>query len=602
MDQSVSLAPRKRHKGPSSETEFPETVETAQDAPTRFAQAEGNDFFAVETEPVDTRDTYRIALSATLHGWNAEVAYNLRNSYSYRAWRGRQRKAAENIRSIGALIDLLEGIAVLSEEEIAALHDAYLERIPRRDPRQRIDTSGGRYHWLTLSIDFGPFSEVDKADLLRVYTRMCERGIICNTTDKTLWKKELAFRSYVVVFHELVHLQQDLTTGLGAWDWIHIADEKIAQLRRASKCTAEAQDFGQFRMLDGGRTDPITEQEEIVCSSLMAMLGDFGTEYLSNVTIESILEAEAVASTYIHLQASTFADSDEEHISCARDAFHPADLPPLYSSVLNYFVHLVANSQLHTGPGDDVVLACILAAFSCDLSLAVPPPDIMLRGRLSPWEFDPRLSLVRILGHIHEAVVRNPDEVKACVVNLNFPCLASAVLDEIPTNSIFGPDSSLRYKAIYQSWADFFDSKTDPLAVDILRGEAMRIRAKEPFRFSLKNQYLLDVPYIAFNAGFRSLYMEGLSNLFPNLPPEKKVKWHKSLLSHIGFEICEIRALERLIDHYQFGFPFRCPFATSPNCDAWTGGCLDGWASLAQLPPSGCRIREFCQEALLPIS
>jgi hypothetical protein len=80
-----------------------------------------------------------------------------------------------------------------------------------------------------------------------------------------------------------------------------------------------------------------------------------------------------------------------------------------------------------------------------------------------------------------------PDEVKACVSSLNFAGLASAVLDNIPPDSIFGMDSSSRYKEIYQGWVNYFDNKPDHLAIDVLRAEVMRIRSKDPFRFSLKN-------------------------------------------------------------------------------------------------------------------
>jgi hypothetical protein len=341
---------------------------------------------------MDPTDTYEIKLSHTLHSWNVEVCYDLRNSYSYKAWRKREQRNEGNIRSIGFLIDHLEGLAVLGESEIEDLHQAYLERIPKRDVRQRIDASGGRYHWLTLTIDFGPFAEVDKFDFYKVLTTLTKYGIVCDTTDRVLWQHELAFRSYVVIFHELVHLQQDLTTGLGAWDWAHV-EEKLPQLRHASKCTADGEECGRSKMLYGGRVETIEDQEKYVCASLEFMFGALGKELFQTVTIESILEAEAVASTYIHLQASVFADLDEEHVSCAHDVFHPASLPPIYSTVLQHFVNVVANSQLRTDPASDIVCACILTAFSCDLSLAIPPPDVVSQSGYSQWEFDPRLTL-----------------------------------------------------------------------------------------------------------------------------------------------------------------------------------------------------------------
>ena len=269
--------------------------------------------------------------------------------------------------------------------------------------------------------------------------------------------------------------------------------------------------------------------------------------------------------------------------------------------MLQYFVNAVVNSQLRTDPASDLVCACVLTVFACDLSLAIPPPGILSHGGYSHWEFDPRLSLARLLGHISNAINSRPGEVNACVSRLNFAGLASAILDTIPSGSIFGKDSSSRYKAIYQGWADFFHKKADHVAIDALRAEVMQIRSKDPFRFTLKNQHILDIPYIAFNARYRSLHLEGLLNLRPDLRPAKKIRWHSAFIAHLAFETAEIRALERLIDYYQFGLPFRCPFATSPNCKVWTGGCLDGWTSLADIPPYGCRIREFCQEALLPI-
>ena len=257
---------------------------------------------------MDHPDRYEIKLSKTLHGWSVIVYYDLRDAYSYKAWHKREQRTVGNIRSIGSLTDHLEGVALLTESEIADLHEVHLEKIPRRDVRQRIDTSGGRYHWLTLTMDFGLFSEVDKSDLFKVHTVMHEQGIVCDTSNKTLWRSEFKFRSYAIIFHELVHLQQDLTTGLGAWDWVHVEDEKMAQLRRASSQIVKNSELLSSPMIYGGRTEAIFEQEEFVRSSLEHIFGEFGKEFFQTVTIEGILEAEAVASTYIHLQASVFSE------------------------------------------------------------------------------------------------------------------------------------------------------------------------------------------------------------------------------------------------------------------------------------------------------
>lgn len=97
-------------------------------------------------------------------------------------------------------------MADLSADEIGAIHQAYLQRIPKRDVRQNIDLTLGKYHWLSLFVDFGPLAAVKNKHFLEVLSSNIEHGVIIDK-DNDIWVDDEDFRAYTVLFHEFIHLQ-----------------------------------------------------------------------------------------------------------------------------------------------------------------------------------------------------------------------------------------------------------------------------------------------------------------------------------------------------------------------------------------------------------
>ena len=127
---------------------------------------------------MDVPEYYEVELSDSIDGWRVVVYYSLRTAYGYKANRQGIQKVAQQIRSIGMLVDDLDGLAHLAPSEIEQLHEAYLARLPRRDLRRKIEPTLGRYHWLTLTIDFGPLALVEHTHILKVITVSLEKGLV----------------------------------------------------------------------------------------------------------------------------------------------------------------------------------------------------------------------------------------------------------------------------------------------------------------------------------------------------------------------------------------------------------------------------------------
>ena len=211
---------------------------------------------------------FQLRLSGARSGWEITATYDLRTHYGFDAARGPERIVVEGLPSIGKLTDRLEGYARLSESEVEQLHAAYLDRIPKRDVRQRIDLTLGSYHWLSLTIDFGPMALIKNNNFLKVLNYNLRYGLVIDEAS-ALWVDDIDFRAYVIVFHEMVHRQQDLTTGLGSWDWTHAASEKMLDLEQASSLRkADANSDFQRLMMYGGRTHKAEAHEAFVRSSL----------------------------------------------------------------------------------------------------------------------------------------------------------------------------------------------------------------------------------------------------------------------------------------------------------------------------------------------
>ena len=418
-------------------------------------------------------------------------------------------------------------------------------------------------------------------------------------TGDDLWVDDVDFRRYAVVFHELIHLQQDMTTGLGAWDWIYMAPEKLFELRRSSDTVgAEPKEVRESHQIYGGRNSTSPNRDLFVQSSLTRILKDEHQFIFNFISIESILEAEAVSTTIFHLLASTFNEADQRHTELSRDAYDPSGKDPVYWVVLSLVRQIVKNTALHTNSMADQVVACLLTAFSCDLALAVPPPNLMGKLDLPYWHFDPRLSLARILARMTEVAQSRPNTIVSNLSPNRLDHLFAELATDVP------PEHFMIHPAsIYAGWFETLSRVRNPTAIDRLRADVMRVRAEDPFRFAVKSRDLTAIPFVGYNIGSRSRFMSLRPPIKPPPLSHKSLpQWVERFEAELVLETDEVRVIDRLIDHYRDKSPFRCVFVASQHCDAWTGRCFDGIETLADTPLAGCRVRASCEEAKLPLS
>src|SRR5262249_6021450 len=146
-------------------------------------------------------------------------------------------------------------------------------------------------------------------------------------------------RCHIIVFHEAVHLQQDLCTGLGAWDsrfFLHA-------VRAALTDSEWSPENCSGLMLYGGRLSANEMRESYVRDEIKIKSG-FGPEWevlFPNLTTESLLETEAAATTLFHLFNSQLSKADQKFCTANEDIYDPLQLGEAYASVLRRILKYV---------------------------------------------------------------------------------------------------------------------------------------------------------------------------------------------------------------------------------------------------------------------
>ena len=72
------------------------------------------------------------------------------------------------------------------------------------------------YEWGTYSLNLAPFIGLDKDTLPSILAGVAN--------DTAFWSDDGEFKRGVAILHECVHCLQDLTTGVGLWDFVRRLD------------------------------------------------------------------------------------------------------------------------------------------------------------------------------------------------------------------------------------------------------------------------------------------------------------------------------------------------------------------------------------------
>ena len=437
------------------------------------------------------------------------------------------------------------------------------------------------YSWGTQTLWFSPFAAVTRRSPMLVLASIAAAGV-------GSWESEAEFRQTVSLLHELVHYAQDISTGVGHWDYVQrlkvhkslltrarnniVLGERLIETDEARKNFTEAFGDSLYNAADLTRTARAETIKRELMKEPTYHSGD-GTEEL--LSIESILEAEAVLQVYQTIRELRVTETAQDILENNRALFFPPAMAELYYGVFVQIMHSIVQ-----GAGDIAGLTAerldklfVMYLWLLDVCLAYPPPTYFNKTGRDPVDFLPGLKFM----HLNRALTAGIDNSEASIIGER-----GAEETVLQLSGVKYPLSS----EIYEQWIQYFGSEPafedDPIAVR--RSKLCEQRLNGNYIFRPKDVQLLIEPNMPlFFSDGRTPATNMVFRLSPdNIPGDASSQFddfRAALLAHV-------RDM-RLIQWFYLDRPFQCPIAR--ECRVARPNCASGLAAFSDLPDDpGC--------------
>lgn len=458
----------------------------------------------------------------------------------------------------------------------------------------------GAYRWGSLLLETSTLAPANGRVIAQALAGAVAGGLAAES--------EAHQRATIAVLHELVHLQQDLATGLGAWD--HVVDrEAYPRLVNQSRwfifdgtqppyrqvVEQGLDDLGSSAFTDQVREDlnairnrtvglrQLTGGEWAtpqVQAALRRCLG-LGVEDVGPRSLRTMFEGEAAGITYLQIAHSRFDDAGLEWIEQHRNLWHVVKmggdyLEPVIDVATVWLNHHPSANEIF----DSITSFVSLAAWVVDLASAYPPPSLLEEWPGDPAEFDPVLRYLLILKALNKLDADRGERLLEAVVGGDWG----------GAETIFRDGSSLPYPSsaqIYERWlteldpllnSDNWDAPLFELRTAVMRARLDGLRPK-----GIEAMMIGTTPVQVLVQG---IGMQGIlhgKQLF-----DANINIRGAMLAR--------RSDMELFDLFQGNGRFRCPYGRANICDAKQERCLTGMTRISSLPTTGCQVREELKE------
>ena len=413
------------------------------------------------------------------------------------------------------------------------------------------------------------------------------------------WSTPAEFARYVAVLHESVHCLQDLTTGVGLWDfalWNAREGAVLVELRNASWGTPfgtplpAAEVSAYHGWLDDGFVPQSAKararrklylQQRISAETVVGALRDPDV-----FAIDRLLEAEAVVQVTLGLFRLRKTPAEREVMMDQLALWSAPDMAELYQGVYHDVIDLAARWWDADGRVADrktVQVALWLTCFLIDLSLAHPSMEYLDANGLNPPDYDPGLKFILLVSALARLTTEQHNA-----------CLQSLLVrrDVAEAERILLEACTLPYPAsarIYEDWAKRLEGSrgvSEDRRVE-LRLLAVRRRLAYPAGFLFKSMtsfFEHDLPLIlVHDEGFR------LTSLNPLYTVERA-------RFELPEDIVREQSLKRLCHAMVDGAPFVCTHAEFGMCHASMRICREGMSRAEEFPARpGCAMRNWLE-------
>jgi hypothetical protein len=396
------------------------------------------------------------------------------------------------------------------------------------------------------------------------------------------WEQQRDVRVAIAIQHELVHLQQDLTTGIGAWDHLTTRDAyplltaqtrfyvskhsqppympaialALKQTETASDVRAALDNIRHKTMALRQIREPKWPTRQI--ADTLSRWMEMTPSELSrlDMSLREILEGEAAAHVHLLVRSSETTTTSAAQLDRDQDLWNVLAMAPIYHTALQRVLYAVAN-----GPPDNIgsiQADLIYTSWILDLVQSYPPPAVLASYGSEADLFDPCARFALLL----KATTLASEE--------NMGAILEALFQGEPRSAeeILLRDCPFRYPTtmeIYESWlkvltpladADTWDAPLFKLRNDALqhristgrpKGVLEAIEARIPIQILVEGFGIIGIRH---NEQLLDENWEGLST---------------AIVSHqIDIELFHL---------FYDGLRFQCPLERAHICDARTHDC-----------------------------
>jgi len=454
-----------------------------------------------------------------------------------------------------------------------------------------------QYHWGTLFCSFSPAAPVDKDTFLKTIAALIAKAAPWTTDDE--------LRATVALLHEIAHLAQDLTTGLGHSDYVTHRKETVSLLQYASividtdgrsarpplrqpgtppwfdekedSFVAKAQ--GQLRYYPFEKT-PSTRRDSIRGILTKDFNRPIPDEFLSDLSTQSLLESDAALTVLNHLNELHTTDVQRAIRERNTALYDRNSLGPEYWTAFVYLENVLVH---HTDMDEDQARRWMPGLFGLfvDSALEYPPPAWILARSENPDDYDPTVKFARLLIAFQQ--------LQGAEMTQFWNALAAKPAD---AEAILLSHSPFRYPSseeILKAWVDALDPEVHTGIVAEIRRGACQYRLQHGVLMPRRDAALLfsmeaPILYLHKDRGFVK-HDWGLRIL----DTQTNLKMTNEVLDHF--------MLMELGDFLFRSGEFRCPHAQADICPVVEDDCVSGFSNLAQFPESSrCVARSLLEK------
>jgi hypothetical protein len=457
------------------------------------------------------------------------------------------------------------------------------------------------YRWGTSTIWFSPIAFVQRRSPVDI--------LAASVTNSAPWRSDAEFRQTVALLHEIVHYLQDVTTGVGHWDYVQrrLAVRKLLTLARTMSHTSLKNTFFNAEINRDKFLyyfqDSLFNMWSLRCveehNTLRTILIELGISETGTAnelfSVESIFEAEAVLQVYSTVsqlrgtdEAVAFAENNETIFNPFRMAIKYSGL---FVEIIQAIFHGLGISDLADlnkffDENEDLFQPFyLLYIWLLDASLAYPPPTYFKRTGHDRRMFLPGVKFIKFSRGLHAIPLEE---------------LESAKVASQASSTAWYEDRIIKYcefqypkvQEVYREWIDYFSAnaeyRDDPLALQRI-GQCLRRIETSGSRLQKDLLYWVDsrLP-LFFNTG-RNSSIEIVTS------PHSKFPGTSEFADFYGALLGDLKN-QQLAEWLFSGKQFRCPIADI--CSVKIAECVSGLSKMAQMPEDEqCGVRNGLNKA-----